>query len=212
MMAASAVGFTFTETMGGFLGRDDADFRRATAKGLRAGEKFRFKLTILADDLGEFLANPAHEAPMRGTVDSTSLGQGLEVQTATFNLLERDENGRLWMKYRLEFTSDGGVPYVLEGFKDVQNNRMIDFWYDTTALFTDVKPAAEDSGEPSFHGILRIRPIDLVPQVISMRGLHTRNPARHALALARFGWFFFFTLVKEYARPPRRAQPEASTG
>lgn len=208
-MAEGAVGFTFTETMGGYLGRDDGDFRRGAAKGRRAGEKFRFKLTILADDLGAFLRDPAHECPMTGKVDSTSLGQDLAVQSATFNLLERDENGRLWMKYRVEFTSDGGVPYVLEGFKDVQNNRMIDFWYDTTALFTDVRPAAESSGEPSFQGILRIRPIDLVPQVISMRGMHTRNPARHALALGRFGWFFFFTLVKEYARPPRRSPGEA---
>ena len=127
-MAAAPLGFTFTETMGGFLGRDDGDFRRGAAKGRRAGERFRFRLTILADDLGQFLRDPAHQAPMRGTVDSTSLGQGLQVQTATFNLLERDESGRLWMKYRLEFTSDAGVPYILEGFKDVQNNRLADVW------------------------------------------------------------------------------------
>jgi cholesterol oxidase len=147
---------------------------------------------------------------MRGTVDSTSLGQGREVRNAVFNLLERDDSGRLWMKYRLEFTSDGGVPYVMEGFKDVHNDRMLDFWYDTTALFTEVRPADMGAAdEPSFQGILRIRPIDLVPQVISMRGLNTANPLRHALALGRFGWFFFFTLVKEYARPPRRAPREA---
>jgi len=207
---AARVGFTFTETMGGFVGKGEKDFRRGSARGRRAGERFRFKLTILADDLGAFLASPAHEARMTGTVDSTSLGQGLEVRNAVFNLLERDESGRLWMKYRLEFTSDGGVPYVMEGFKDVHNDRMLDFWYDTTALFTEVRPADEGAAdEPSFQGILRIRPLDLVPQVISMRALNTRNPLRHALALARFGWFFFATLVREYARPPRRAPREA---
>lgn len=207
---ADSLGFTFTETMGGFLGKGETDYRRGAARGKRAGETFRFRLTILVDDLSAFLRDPAHEARMRGTIDSTSLGRGLEARNAVFNLLERDEAGRLWMKYRLEFTSDGGVPYVMEGFKDVQNNRMVDFWYDTTALFTEVRPA--DSGaeaEPRFRGLLRIRPLDLVPQVISMRGLNTRNPLKHAVALGRFGGFFFVTLVKEYARPPRRAAREA---
>ena len=204
------LGFTFTETMGGFLGKGETDFRRGRARGKRAGETFRFKLTILADDLSAFLRDAAHEARMQGTVDSASLGRGLVVRNAVFNLLERDEAGRLWMKYRLEFTSDGGVPYVMEGFKDVHNNRMVDFWYDTTALFTEVRPAdAGADAEPRFQGILRIRPLDLVPQVISMRGLNTRNPLKHVFALGRFGWFFFFTLVREYARPPRRAAREA---
>jgi cholesterol oxidase len=210
-MGTGATGFTFTETMGGFVGKGETDFRRGTARGKRAGERFRFKLTILAEDLGAFLRDPEHEARMTGTVHSTSLGTNLEVRDARFNLLERDDAGRLWMKYRLEFTSDGGVPYVLEGFKDVHNNRMMDFWYDTTALFTEVRPGPGHEGEPSFQGILRIRPIDLVPQVISMHGTNTRNPARHALALGRFGWFFFFTLLKEYARPPRRAPAEANS-
>src|SRR5690606_13637907 len=100
LTVADPVGFTFTETMGGFVGRDEQDFRRGSVRGRRAGERFRFKLTIFADDLGAFLSDPAHEARMRGTVDSTSLGQGREVRNAVFNLLERDPAGRRWMKYR----------------------------------------------------------------------------------------------------------------
>jgi hypothetical protein len=99
----------------------------------------------------------------------------------------------------------------MDGFKDVHNDRMVDVWYDTTALFTDVRPAEGAAGEaPAFRGILRIRLIDLVPQVLSMRGMNTKNPLGHAGALVRFNWFFSWTLMKEYARPPRRAPREAS--
>jgi cholesterol oxidase len=209
---AAATGFTFTETMGGFVSQGADDFGRGLSQGKKQGERFRFKLTILADDLKAFLANPAHQARMTGTVSSTSLGEGLEVRNAAFNLLQRDtSSGRLRMGYHLEFTSADGVPYVMDGFKDVHNDRMVDVWYDTTALFTDVRPAEGAAGEaPAFRGILRIRLIDLVPQVLSMRGMNTKNPLGHAGALVRFNWFFSWTLMKEYARPPRRAPREAS--
>lgn len=205
-MADAPLGFTFTETMGGFVGDGATDYRKGSALGKRTAERFRFKLTILAEDLGSFLKDPEHAARMTGTVTSASLGEDIPVENAVFNLLQRDGDGRLWMKYRLDFTSRDGVPYSMAGFKDVHNDRMIDFWYDTTALFTDVEPAEGHAGAPAFRGILRIRPLDLVPQVISMRGMNTRNLAAHVVALARFGWFFFFTLVKEYARPPRRTR------
>jgi hypothetical protein len=207
------VGFTFTETMGGFVSTGAQDFASGAKRGKAQGERLKFVATIRVEDLGSFLKNPAHSALMTGTIDSTSLGSKRPAGDGEFNLFMKDEAGRTRMRYRLPFEGADGQQYVLEGFKAVENDHTIDFWYDTTALFTTVRRAgvAGPDGVVS-QGILRIRPIDLVPQVLSMRGLNTRNPAMHALALARFNLFFFVNVFREYALrlPGRKRQPAAS--
>lgn len=205
-MAGSPAAFTFTETMGGYVSAGASSYRDGARRGRRDGESLRFKVTIGIPDLAAFLQDPAHAAPMTGTIDSAGLGRGLAVDEGAFTLLQRGEDGRLRMGYRLRFHTWDGSPYVLEGYKDVHNDRLVDVWYDTTALFTVLRAEGTEAPGES-RGILRIRPVDLVPQVFSMRDPGTRNPLRHAASLARFGWFFGSTLAREYARPPRRAEP-----
>jgi cholesterol oxidase len=192
--------------MGGFVSGDATDFRSGAKKGKKAGERLKFIVTIRANDLGAFLKDPAHSALMTGTIDSSSLGPGRKTGQGEFNLFQEDEQGRKRMRYRLPFEGSDGAQYVLEGYKAVENDRAIDFWYDTTALFTTVRRAGTEGTDGIIsRGILRIRPIDLVPQVISMRGLNTRNPLKHALAVVRFNLFFFIKVFGEYAlRLPRR--------
>lgn len=212
-MASAPVGFTFTETMGGFVAPGAKDFKSGAKKGKAAGERLKFVVTIRAENLSAFLKDPAHLAAMTGTIDSTSLGPERPTGEGEFNLFMEDEAGRKRMRYRLPFEGNDGAQYVLEGYKAVENDRAIDFWYDTTALFTTVRRAGVDGPEGVVsQGILRIRPIDLVPQVLSMRGLNTRNPAMHALALARFNLFFFVKVFSEYAlRLPGRKRRAAAS-
>lgn len=193
--------FRFSETMGGRVAAGATSYTAGAKR--RDGETLRFRVTITIPDLRAFLKDPGHAAPMTGTIESSRLGVGLPVEEGTFNLLARGNDGRLRMGYDLRFRGEDGRRYALEGYKDVHNDRMIDFWYDTTALFTTLR--AEDGGtdEPAL-GILRIRPLDLVPQVLSMRNPNAGNVLGHASSLARFGWFFGSTLAREYARPPRR--------
>jgi cholesterol oxidase len=205
-MATDAGGFTFTETMGGYVASGAETYRAGASRGRRNAESLRFKLTIRIADLRAFLHDPSHTAVMTGVVDSSRLGRGLQVDSGTFNLLQRMDSGRLRMGYHVEFRSRDGDPYVLEGFKDVHNDHVVDLWYDTTALFTILRPADAVEGPDVYRGILRISPIALVPQVLSMRDPNSRSLVRHATALARFNWFFSTTLAKEYARPPRRGQ------
>ncbi|MEZ4494476.1 MAG: hypothetical protein R3C29_14335 [Dehalococcoidia bacterium] len=193
-----AVGFTFRETMQGFVGPGDG-FAAGQKAGKATGEHLRFRVTVAVDDLKAFLGDKEHSAEMSGTVDSGSLGIGMPIDGGTFKLFARDERGHRTMQYRLPFTSAAGETCLLEGYKDVHNDRTFDFWYDTTALFTTLHRPGGTNGEASqLIGILRIRPIDLIPQVWSMRALHTRNPARHVLALGRFGWFFASNILDEY--------------
>ncbi|MGE3074062.1 MAG: hypothetical protein AB7N24_12470 [Dehalococcoidia bacterium] len=204
-MTSSATGFTFTETMGGHVGDVSLTYEDGQRQGKADGETLRFKVTITIRDLSKFLRDPTHQAPMTGTIHSSTLGKDLLVEEGVFNLLERTPEGRLRMGYLLKFRSADGVPYVLEGFKDVHNDRMIDFWYDTTALFTTLRREDDVEGAGARHGILRIRLLDLAAQVASMRNPNGGGILGHAKGLMRFNWFFGFTLAREYARPPRRA-------
>jgi cholesterol oxidase len=99
----------------------------------------------------------------------------------------------------MRFRDTQGTWYRLEGFKDVHNDYVIDVWKDTTTLFTRVRQE-DGNGDPVVAtGVLRIRPVDLVPQVLSMRALHSRSPIGHVRGLARFGWFFTERVLNEYA-------------
>jgi cholesterol oxidase len=203
---APAIGFTFRETMAGHVGAG-ADYADGQASGLRTGEHLRFRVAVRVADFNAFLADEEHEAGMDGTIHSTSLGDGLRIEGGSFKLFARDGRGHRTMQYRLPFTTADGTACLLEGFKDVHNDRTFDFWYDTTALFTSLHaPGLTGPGDEPFRGILRIRAIDLVPQVWSMRAVNTRNPGRHALVLGRFGLFFAGQMLDEYRPRLRRSR------
>jgi cholesterol oxidase len=199
-----SVGFTFTETMGGFVADGAADYRDGAERGRAAGDDLRFNVRVTIDDLGSFIRDPDHRAALSGTVESKRFGAARPIESGVFNLFKRDESGRMAMRYNILFADTAGRRYRLDGFKDVHNDRIVDLWADTTTLFTTVR-RADEPGEPILsRGILWIRAIDLVPQVASMRGLHAPGIGAHGVALARFGAFFSGRLWYEYARLPAR--------
>ncbi|MGH2586053.1 MAG: hypothetical protein ACRDJE_14160 [Dehalococcoidia bacterium] len=195
----SPLGFTFTETMGGYMIAGEQDYRRAEKLGRRLGERLRFVVTVSAPDLDAFLDDPSHEAVLTGTVAGSRVGGGrVAIEPGTFNLLVRDEQGRMQMRYRFSFRDRHGQRYRLEGYKDVHNDMVVDVWPDTTTLFTTLRRQDEPDEPVVATGILRIRPVDLIPQVRSMRALNARGLADHARAVTRFNLFFAGRLLNEY--------------
>lgn len=196
---APPLGFTFRETMGGYIATGLSDFAAAAALGRDRGETLRFRVRITIPDLAAFLDDPTHQARLTGTVEGRRFGGRAPIEPGVFNLFRADDRGRKQMCYRFSFRDTAGQRYRLEGYKDVHNGRIIDVWSDTTTLFTTVR--REDGGDEPVvaTGILRIRALDLVPQVASMRGLHAGNASDGARALALFGRFFFSQLWNEYA-------------
>jgi cholesterol oxidase len=198
---------SFTEEMKGYLDFAETDYERAFAAGRAAGRKLMFHLTITADDLERFVADPRHEATVAGWVGCDALGGRRPVEGGHFNLFV-DQNGdrrHKRMYYRLSFRDGAGHPLTLVGFKEVRDDRGLDVWSDTSTLYTrvlvgDVTPEAEPDAEVLATAILHILPQDFARQLTTFRV----DPARRVDALARFGLLFAGSLWSTYGRAAAR--------
>ena len=206
------LGFTFSETMGGFIAPYPPDYRRAAAAGRAADDRLRFRVRVTIPDLDHFIRDPAHQAELSGTVEAARFGGVCPIDTGTFHLFIEDERGRKEMRYRLYFRDAAGHAHRLEGYKDVHQDHGLDVWVDTTTLFTTVRREDQTDEPVVARGMLHIRARDLVPQVASMRALNADGPRDHVWTLLRFSSFFAGRLWHEYgpmgkgaARRQRRA-------
>lgn len=202
-------GFTFTETMEGPVAPGAGDYRQAEARGKQNGESLRFTLSVTTHDLDAFIRDPAHEATLQGTVQCERFGGVRPIDPGTFNLFIEDEQGYKQMRYSFTFRGAAGQQYLFEGFKDVRNDYVIDVWKDTTTLFTTVREVSSPDRPVILTGVLYIRPMDLLSQLLSMRGVNARTPIDHAKALVRFNLFFTERILNEYwpMTLRRRKQP-----
>ena len=183
--------------MGGYVAPGVHEYRAAEYLGRKQGNKLRFTLTVTTDDLKAFINDPAHAALLTGTVEADRFGGKRPIDPGTFNLFMEDEEGRKKMCYEFTFRDAEGKTYRFEGYKDVHNDFVVDFWKDTTTLFTTVREA-DGEGRVVATGVLYIRPIDLVPQVLSMRAVNSSGLRAHASAISRFGQFFLERMLDEY--------------
>ncbi len=205
------LGFTFSETMGGFIAAGVGDYRQAAAAGRELDDPLRFRVTVTIPDLDAFIRRPEHEAALSGTVEAKRFGGRRPIDDGAFNLFIEDERGRKEMRYRISFRCADGHRYRLEGFKDVHNDRGLDLWADTTTLFTTVRDEEAPDEAVVARGVLHIRAIDLVPQVLSMRALNPRGIGDRLSALLRFGSFFAGRLWHEYG-PRAGRKPAGAVG
>jgi cholesterol oxidase len=195
------VAVSFTEEMKGFVAFGERDYE----EGFRAGRESRtalmFHLTITADDIEGFIAEPERECVAEGFIRCETLGGELPVRRGAFNLFV-DQGGdrrRKRMLYRLYFADASGRPLTLAGFKAVEDDPGFDLWRDTTTLYTRVLPghvAAPDDrdAEPLAVGIIHIHGIDFAKQLTTFR----TDPPGDLDALARFGTLFAGDLWEVY--------------
>ncbi|HXA58428.1 MAG TPA: GMC oxidoreductase, partial [Streptosporangiaceae bacterium] len=181
---------SFTEEMKGYCSATTED----PVQGENAAdrEKFMFRLTITAEDVDRFLAEPGHLARADGWIDAASHGGRRQIERGWFNLFApAGAPDRRLMKYRLYFTDGDGRPRTLVGQKNVFHGPATDIWPDTSTLYFRVLEGhlVEDQDEHSpvtGAGVLHILPADFAHQMTTFR---TTGP--HGLsALARFGAFF----------------------
>lgn len=129
------VGMTFDETMEGWYfegATTPAPGREGdlTIGGLvppAAGADSSFQVTMTVWDVNEFVDGLAHEASMKGSIRFTrfqgksNVTYALDETASLFNyLIVNRDSGEAEMRYHLEFRSDEGTAYVLEGRKYMQ--------------------------------------------------------------------------------------------
>jgi len=200
---------SFTEEMKGFVAFGEEDFDRGYRAGRESRTALMFHLTITAEDLDRFIADPDHLARTEGYVRSDALGGELPVERGDFNLLvdQEGDRRRKRMLYRLHFADATDHPLTLTGFKVVEDDPGIDsVWSDTSTLFTrllsgHVEAAEDADAELVASGILHIQPLDFAHQLTTFR----TDPPGRLDATARFGSLFAGKLWEVYGGHARQA-------
>lgn len=191
---------SFTEEMKGHLALDVTDPEEGRALGRERGQRMMFRLTITADDVDRFVADPRHQAGAVGHVECDLLGGRLPVEAGWFNLFTRaGDPSRRRMLYRLHLRDPGGNPLTLVGHKEVHDDPGLDVWSDTSTLYVRVLaghvPEDGDDGAAVLGaGVLVILTADFVRQLTTFRASGP-HPAR---ALEGFGRLFLGELWGVY--------------
>jgi cholesterol oxidase len=196
----------FTEEMAGFYTPGASSYDGGFYTGRDNATPAMFHLTIGTDDLAAHRADPMHPCRAEGWMKAPALGAGqLPVEHGIFNLFAPGlAPGRTAMRYRLWFRGTGGEPFTLNGYKDVGNDAGFDMWRDTTTLFTRILRGHTDEVDPDGpdelgRGLLHLDARMFARQLTTFRG----DP----VGLAIFGGNFAGSLIRQYARPPRRKVP-----
>jgi len=191
--SAPGTGLAFTETM------------RGSVRNGAVAAPTRFRVTVTAPVLADFLDDPAHPMTATGTVhvEDVTGTQGAKVSGGVVNLLTAgDGPAARQMLYTLPFFGADGQPYLLDGVKDVRDHGgRIDIWGTTTTLHTTVRQGHTPDGPALSSGVLRLGIADFLRQLTTVRITGTRNPARQVEALVRFGAFFAGSLWEVFGRP-----------
>ena len=205
-----ATSVEFTEEMKGYVTFGETDYEKGFRQGKRDGNFCMFHLTIEADDVDRFIADPEHVGSARGWVECEALGGRLPVERGVFNLFVATDDPELTnMKYRLFFADVSGNPLTLTGFKVVKDDPGVDIWSDTSTLYTrilkgQVEPDDDATAEVAATGILNIYLQDFAKQLTTFR---TSGPSRQsrARALADFGRLFVGQLWDQYGPQAEKA-------
>jgi hypothetical protein len=183
-------GITFHETMSGpfALGATDPE---AGAADPAAGQ-LTIHCEISIDDIDPFIADPEHAGSISGTVDYSSLGEGLPITHGFFNLFSPGMANERLMQYRLAFAQDGKA-YFLDGRKHVHDDPGFDVWKDTTTLYTVLNEGSDETGPVAGAGLLSLGVEDLARMMGTMR-----STGGGLEPMLKFGKFFLGSLWETY--------------
>ena len=223
-------GFRFTERMVGHL------CPAGTAPSLepcRHGppdeqDRIVLTLTIVVDDLQQFLTDHRHTATLLGTVECPALSRPPLVLTGgKFGLfrVDPDRVERRTIDYVGTLTATSREKFLLWGFKDIYNHpRVSDAWSDLTTLhfgIDRIEPAGP--GRYPRCGVARVSPAAFMKQLTTLRAVGAASLAERLDTVAEFLRFFGGTVRDTYGRifaramlvtpdappPPPKSQPPA---
>src|SRR4051812_26101906 len=172
-------GIEFTETMRGFVSTTITDdYQAGFEQGKRDGSIFEFTVTVTAPNIDRLIANPQHEALLRGTVDAPIFSKTpLRVEAGRFNLLVRDADRARTRKmvYDMPMVAEDGRRLHAEGFKTIHDDPGPDLWAATTTLYVTVRES-DASGPVIGKGIVTIHLKDFQKQLRTMKAVNAANP------------------------------------
>lgn len=201
---ATGTGVQFTETMKGFIGwGETADFDAGFEKGKAENTSFEFTLTIQTEDIDEFVSNEDHPGAMLGSMSAPSLfDEALTAYQGEFNLFVQEgvESKQKKMRYTAKLLSPDGGHYFFEGFKDIENDYVVDAWKDTTTLFIALYEGTGPDGKMLGKGKLVIKVADLLRQLRTVKAIHPRSREEGIKAIASFGKFFAGNVFETYSK------------
>jgi cholesterol oxidase len=201
------LGLECTEELKGFCTRavrdaaQPEDYRSAADLAQQENSFLDFKLTILIEDVREFIESKEHQARAEGYVDSSVFGRKRRVEEGTFNLFI--EGGRKPTKrivYRLKFFGDDGARYLLDGYKVIRDDPGLDLWADNTTLYTTVRVGWGDDDRVAGQGIMYVSVVGFLEQLSTYRVRNSPSAGTSARCLGRFGRFYFGELWESYIR------------
>lgn len=206
--ATGGPGIEFTETMRGFAStKVTDDYRKGRDQGERDDSIFEFTVTVTAPNIDRLIADPQHEALLRGTVTAPALSAApLRVEEGRFHLLVRDADraGTRKMVYAMPLAADDGRRFHVDGFKTIHDDAGPDLWSDTTTLYVTVREGGPD-GTVIGKGIVNIHLADFQKQLRTMKAVGASGKLEELKTLAKFGRFFMGALNEIYggvfARP-----------
>ena len=218
-----AAGITFTETMRGHFSTAVLDdYAAAETRGITDGTILEFTVTVSSDNLDDMLKNPAHQARIDGSINCPALSpQPLQVANGVFKLLVDDParvNARQ-MTYVMVGVAGDGRKYRVDGFKEIEDDKHLEVWDDTTTLFVTVTDLNGAGERVIGKGILHILPADFLHQMTTMAVTNAATPLDALTGLAKFGLFFAGALFDTYGgvlvrsnelqpdAPPRKRRP-----
>jgi cholesterol oxidase len=177
----------------------EKNFEMAEAAAKAADTKLVFRLTIVADDVADFMDSPQHQARVEGYVDCPLFGTRRLVEEGSFNLFKQDQSEKLKkMTYVLKFTDDNGRKLMLDGFKMINDDRGFDVWKDTTTLFTSIREGWDENSPVIAEGIVHVLAADFMKQLTTFRLRNSQGLASSAALYGRFLRFFFGNLTDTY--------------
>jgi hypothetical protein len=210
---------SWSETFKGWLAFGQTDFNQAMMPDNR--ERARAKLTVSIPHLDSFLATAPgsgddHGPPRAarvtgGWITCDGFAGPLTVTQGTFEAFvpaadrEPADQLHLRMRYALQLTGPDGEPFVLHGFKLIENDPGYDSWSDTTTLFVEIYAGGSSGPSPRAAplavGVLCISPLAFIRELATFRATG-RSLAARVKGVGRYQWFFASSLARTYLGPP----------
>ncbi|MCH7678448.1 hypothetical protein IID10_03680, partial [candidate division KSB1 bacterium] len=169
------------------------DYQRAAENGKSEDSTFEFTVTVISNDLEQMLQDEKHQARIIGTVSAPALSAAaLTVTEGVFNLLTEhpDEIETRLMRYDMKLSSQEGQDYYLKGFKEIRDDPGFDLWSDTTTLYITIYEGENEGGPVFGKGVLKIRAMDFMKQMRTLKVTNTSSLAQCLKYNAQFGTFF----------------------
>lgn len=194
------VGITFKETMSGGFALDVTETLEGETLGNTTGSHLELHADIEIDDIDRFIAEPAHEASLIGTLDFTPWGDDLEITRGVFNLFKPTDSPSLKLMVYEGAFSHAGKSYYLAGQKDVKDSSILKLWPQTTTLYTQLFEGPNKSGDIVGAGVLHLGVKQLIALVSTLHATGTDKKLQEAEAVAKFGKFFLGELWDSYVK------------